>query len=104
MLNPLTLGSLTGFITSTLISHPRSPVARYRPQISFLKKVQLLPQFKIFYKKEKAFVFHHWLVMAFLLALSFWLFQTFNFFRGFLMGGIGQGLTFRDRFEFRQRA
>ena len=103
MFNPLTFGSLMGFLTSTVISHPRSPVAKYRPQIKVFKKVQILPQIKFFYKKgERVFTCHHWLAMLALLFLAFLFFQQYTFVKGFLVGGIGQGLTFRDRFEFRE--
>lgn len=104
MFSPLTLGSLTGFLTFTLASHPRSPVAKRRPKINLFKKLELQPQLKIFYKKEKALVLHHWLAMLILLIFSFLFLQEYGFLKGFLMGGVGQGLTYRNRFEFREKS
>lgn len=102
MFNPLTLGSLTGFLTFALTTYPRSPIAQRRPQIKLFKRIQIQPQLKIFYKKEKAFICHHWLWMLALLIFFFFFFQPLGFLEGFLMGGVGQGLTFKDRFEFKE--
>ena len=102
MINPLTLSSITGFLTFTLASHPRSPIARKRPTIKFFKRIQIQPQLKIFYKKERALVLHHWSWLLALLVLFFFFFQPLGFLEGFLMGGVGQGLTFQDRFVFKE--
>lgn len=101
-MDPLTLGSLTGFLTFTVTTHPRSPVAKRRPKIRLFNKIELQPQLKIFYRKQKALILHHWLAMAIILVFSFFFFEEHVFIRGFLIGGVGQGLTYRDRFHLKQ--
>ena len=51
--------------------------------------------------KDKAIHFHHWFVSIFMI----YIFKSFpnnytNFFIGFLIGHIIQGLSYKDRFEF----
>lgn len=103
MFDPFVLGLLAGYLIWTFLSHPKSPVRKLCPKINFGKRVQILPQWKIFYKKEhKALIFHHWL-SAVLILIFFLIFSNgLVFLKGFLVGSIGQGLKYQDRFQLRE--
>jgi len=71
------------------------------PKLKFYR-IEFLPNLRL-HLKNNILHFHHWLLFLCLLALLsviYPLFHEFTMFKGLLLGGIFQGLTFRDRFTF----
>jgi hypothetical protein len=102
MLTQVVSGLFIGYLFWTLLSHPKSPIPKLCPKINLGKRVQILPRLKIFYKEHKALIFHHWLC-AILILIFFLIFSDgLALFKGFLVGSIGQGLRYQDRFQLRE--
>jgi len=102
MFNQFVPGLFIGYLTWSFLSHPKYPIRKLSLQINLGKRIQILPQLKIFYKKNNAFICHHWL--HFLLILIFFLIFSNGliFLKGFLIGSIGQGLGYQDRFQLKE--
>lgn len=94
-------GFLGGFLASWLISHPhKSPVYRKIPEKK-IRNISVLPNLKI-HRQDKHYHFHHWMHLSafYLLILSLRrnLIKS-KFLHGVFLGGILQGLTYKDRFH-----
>lgn len=94
-------GGALGYFLFWLASHPtRSPIRKRIPQKQF-KSVEILPEIKIV-RKNKEYHFHHWLNISTLYLLIFLKKKRLphsKFFNGLMVGGIIQGLSYKDRFK-----
>ncbi|MDO8551854.1 MAG: hypothetical protein Q7S03_04235 [bacterium] len=95
-------GLISAYFLWTAGLHTKSPIVKHCPKFKIGNRIQILPRLKIFYKKDKAFICHHWLyalpLLLFLLAFS----DGLIFAKGFLLGSVGHGLTYQDRFQLRE--
>jgi len=99
------VSAIFGYGTLRATSHPDSKINRKLPTLK-LKNVQILPSIKITIRGHIIHV-HHWFHFAILLCIS--IFVTGGILdswltRGFLMGGIAQGLRFSDRRIFSKKS
>jgi hypothetical protein len=95
---------LAGYITFRLATHPDSRLHKKLPQIKF-RHVQIFPSIIITIRTRIIHI-HHWFSFSILLCIS--IFVTAGILdswltRGFLLGGIFQGLRFPDRNIFQKR-
>lgn len=92
------MAAIAGFIILQLVTHPtKSKIRRKMPDIK-TKRVQVFPVWRIWYN-DKIIHFHHWFNFALLLIISVFVTSSFldsNITRGFLLGGVLQGLTLKD--------
>ncbi|SRR5258708_7809041 len=104
---------ILGFIFYKKFSKPKKRLfhSSHLVQKIEIKHIEILPCLKIPLGR-KEFLFgryhlhiHHWLYLGMLLGLSLLidsnLFGRLSFLDGFFVGGIIQGLTYRDRFKLR---
>jgi len=93
------IGGALGFISFTLTSHPKSPIAGKLPQKKF-SRFQFTPELKV--ELRNRFIhLHHWIIFIGVYALILTIERGFlqaDLFQGFVIGSIAQGLTFEDRF------
>lgn len=94
------LGATAAFSLFTIISHPRSKIYKNIPRVK-VKNVDVLPNLRI-KRKEKIYHIHHWLywssLYAYLLLRKKRILKK-TFLHGFIVGGILQGLAYKDRFK-----
>jgi hypothetical protein len=92
------ISTVIGYVTSYIISYPNSKINRKLPKIK-LKNFELLPSTRITIR-GRIIHFHHWFNFTLLLCISIFanggLLDSWLT-RGFLFGGIVQGLRFPDR-------
>lgn len=95
---------LSGIVSFTILhfmSHPSSRFNKSMPSARY-KRFSLSPRFS-FEAKNKIFHLHHWMVFG-LILLATQIFDTRfippNILYGFLLGGILQGLMYKDSFKF----
>ncbi len=91
------LGGSVGFILFMLATHPGSKVNRRLPEKK-IKNLQIFPRFNVS-AKNRVYHVHHWMFLTPILLVVQSLFQS-NIIHGFFIGGILQGLMFKDRFRF----
>lgn len=92
------LSSVAGYAVSHLISNPKSKINKKLPTIK-IKGVEFMPSIKISVK-GRIIHFHHWFNFTLLLCISVFVTSALLdswLTRGFLMGGVVQGLRFSDR-------
>jgi hypothetical protein len=99
------LSVIFGYITFRLLTQPNSRINKRLPQIK-LKNIELFPSIIITIRGRIIHI-HHWFEFTVLLCIS--IFVTGGILdswltRGFLLGGIFQGLRFSDRNIFQKRA
>lgn len=90
--------SVLGYFTMRATSHPNSKVQRKLPCVT-VKNLQILPNVRITIK-GRVIQLHHWLQFTILLCVSVFITSPFldsPITRGFLLGGIIQGLQYPDR-------
>ncbi len=92
-----TLSVILGFVLSYFISHPNSRLNKKLPEIK-IRSIQFIPCIKVKIRGKIIHV-HHWLFLSVLFVVSI----TFGggildtiFSKGFILGGIVQGLRFPD--------
>jgi hypothetical protein len=92
------LSAIAGFAILQYVTHPtKSKIRRKMPDIK-TKGVQIFPIWRIWYD-DKIIHFHHWFNFALLLLISAFITSPFldsSIIRGFLLGGVLQGLTLKD--------
>jgi hypothetical protein len=98
------LSALFGYTTMKATSHPGSKINKKLPHLK-LKNIEFLPSIKITIR-GRVIHLHHWFHFTLLLCIS--IFVTGGILdswltRGFLVGGIVQGLRFPDRNIFQKR-
>lgn len=90
--------TVLGYTTFHLTKYPHGRVGKKLPKVK-LKAIELSPSFKLNFRNHTIH-FHHWMNLMILLAISvpmtgfFW---DSAFAKAFMVGGIVQGLTFKDR-------
>lgn len=98
-------GTLLGFSFFWMTSHPKSPVNKKLPEKN-IKNLSYSPHIRI--KKEgKAYRLHHWTIFSFLYLPLIFIKKGFlksKIMRGFILGSIIQGLTYKDRFDVLKKA
>ncbi len=93
------IGSVIGFVSFTLTSHPKSPLSKRLPKKKF-KNIHIVPEIKLL-AKNKVVHLHHWLIFSSVYVASLFIHKGFlqsDVFQGFVLGSIAQGLTYEDRF------
>lgn len=92
-----------GFIIAFFFSHPTHPISvkRKMPLIR-IKWVELTPNLKIRLRSYEIHI-HHWIhILVIYITLTVYpgnLLESHLAIQGFLLGGVGQGLLYRDRFS-----
>lgn len=89
-------GALIGFLLFTLATHPKSRINKKLPDKK-IRNVQLFPRINVSTRNRIVHV-HHWMFLTPIL-LFIQNFTQSNLLHGFLIGGILQGLMFKDRFK-----
>ena len=91
------IGGVTSFLVFHLASHPKSRIGKKVPHAK-IKRVQFLPHLRI-EAKNKILHIHHWMLFApiylFVQAKGSGILQS-DLLNGFLIGGILQGLMYKD--------
>ncbi len=87
-----------GFLLFTIVADDRSPLRRRLPRFK-VKRIELFPTIRI-YTSRRFVHFHHWFIFSVVLLIS--LFATggllgYLFTKGFLLGGVIQGLTLKNQ-------
>ena len=98
------ISALIGYITFRFTAHPTSLIYKKWPRIKF-KNIDFFPNIKITIH-GRIIHLHHWFNFTILLCIS--IFVTGGILdswltRGFLMGGILQGLRYPDRGIFKRK-
>lgn len=91
------VGGSAGFIIFMLATHPGSKVNKRLPDTKF-KNLQVFPRLSLS-ARNRVFHVHHWMFLTPILILIQNLSQS-NILHGFVIGGIVQGLLYKDRFNF----
>jgi hypothetical protein len=97
------IGGLLGFALFWLSSHPESPVKKRLPERN-IKNVDYIPNVKI-RGRESHYHVHHWMILSSIYAVTTLLKRRVlksSILHGFLLGGIIQGLTYKDRFRVKK--
>jgi hypothetical protein len=92
------ISSLAGYTTFHFTSHPNSRLHKKIPTVK-LKNVQFLPSIRITVR-GKTFQLNHWMHFTILLCVSIFMPSAFLdswYTRGFMLGGLVQGLRYSDR-------
>lgn len=92
------LASVLGYFVSHLISSPKSKINKKLPLIK-IKGVEFMPSIKVTVR-GRIIHFHHWFNFTIILCISVFVTSAVLdswLTRGFLMGGVLQGLRFSDR-------
>lgn len=90
------LGGIIGFIVFTAVTHPKSKINIKLPDKK-IKNFQIFPRVNVA-TRNKVIHVHHWITLA----LTYLVIQGFiqlNIINGILLGGIFQGLLYKDRFK-----
>ena len=90
--------TVLGYTTFHLTKYPHGKVGKKLPKLK-LKAIELSPSFKLNIRSHTIH-FHHWMNLTILLAISVPMTGVFwdsAFAKAFMIGGIVQGLTFKDR-------
>ncbi|MGH7245557.1 MAG: hypothetical protein ACREGI_01335 [Candidatus Levyibacteriota bacterium] len=99
-LSKIAIGTGIGFGLFWLTSHPKSKLHRKLP-VKKIKQLHIMPNIKI-EGKEKTYHFHHWMLLI-ILYLPFMMkkrFRKSKMLNGIVLGGVLQGLRYKDRFQF----
>jgi len=97
------ISAVVGYITFRFATHPNSKIYKKWPRIKF-KSIDIFPNVRITIRGRIIHI-HHWFSFTILLCIS--IFVTGGILdswltRGFLMGGVFQGLRFPDRNIFQK--
>lgn len=90
------IGGIVSFIAVTIFFHPKSKVNKKLPE-KRIKNFQIAPRVN-FSVRNKVIHIHHWfyLIPVFVFVNNL----NWDIARGVVLGGIVQGLFFKDRFKF----
>lgn len=89
-------GGIIGFVIFTIGSHPKSKINIKLPDQK-IRNLQVFPRVNVV-AKNKVIHIHHWIILA----ISYLLIQNFiqiAIVNGILLGGVFQGLLYKDRFR-----
>lgn len=95
MLETLT-GGIIGFIVFTVGSHPKSKINIRFPDQK-IRNLQVFPRINVV-ARNRIIHIHHWISLA-IVYLVIQNFIQVNIVNGILLGGIFQGLLYKDRFR-----
>lgn len=89
--------TLVGYIANHFVSQPKGKINKKLPTVKF-KFLQFSPHIKIYLGKGRVIHIHHWFSFSVILVVSVYTGGLFDSFaaNGFLLGGIAQGLTYKD--------
>jgi hypothetical protein len=90
-----------GYYLFLLFSHPEKKQHRL-PKVR-IRNIELLPNLKI-HGRSKTYHIHHWVVLSIVLALGAFVYEGIirsPLLNGVTIGGILQGLRYKDRFKIR---
>ncbi len=90
-----------GYFFSLHISHPEKK--KYKLPKLKLRNVEFLPNIKI-HGKKRTYHIHHWVILSVILALGAFVYEGIirsPLLNGVTIGGILQGLRYKDRFKIR---
>lgn len=93
------VGAIVSFLAFTLATHPKSKINKKLPEKK-IKNLQIFPRVSISIR-DRVFHFHHWILLTpvYLFLSNVGGFLSTNVVHGLFLGGIMQGLMFRDRFR-----
>lgn len=98
------IGFTCGFVTYLFTSHPR--LLKNKFPVKKFGRLSILPHLGITIRKT-FFRIHHWLYLSIVLAVVVFLTKNFLetnlFLKSILVGGIFQGLIYKNRFKFCER-
>lgn len=97
----LIISAVVGYFFFLYLSHPKKKKHKL-PKFS-VGRLDILPNLRL-HLGSKTYWFHHWLLLAIIIAVPIILREDFQFpmiINGLLAGGIVQGLFYSDRFQFR---
>ncbi len=96
-------GAMAAIPTLHMLTHPKSRIKkRFLPKLKY-SRIELNPKSGAYIRLKmgnKSIGFHHWMNFAIILAVSIpatWAVLDAHFTKGFLAGGILQGLLYSDR-------
>jgi hypothetical protein len=99
------ISGVASFFLFHVASHPKSKINKKLSKITpstKIKRVELFPRFNI-EAKNRRFYIHHWMLLAPLFVVT----QTLgkgilqsDMLHGFMLGGIVQGLLYKDSLKF----
>lgn len=96
-------GFLIGYLVCLFFTHPKR-LKNKLPSIN-VGRLYIAPNIKIKIR-GRFFHLHHWvhltIIFTVMVYLSQDIFVTYLFWKGIVLGGISQGLTYKDRFKFRE--
>ncbi len=98
------LSGIASFAIFHYVSHPKSKIHGKMPSAKF-KRVQVFPRFNI-ETKNRVFHFHHWLVITPIFVGTQFVSKgvlSSDVLHGFMLGGIVQGLLYKDSLKFVHR-
>lgn len=97
----LLAGIISGFSFFVLTSHPGKSPVRKLPE-KRVKNISYFPNIKA-HGKTEYYHFHHWMIFSLLYPLVFVKkkLRRSKLLHGIMIGGIVQGLTYKDRFQIR---
>lgn len=104
---------MNGFITATIsflssytffnyFTHPKKKKHKV-PHFKFWR-IEILPNFKIHFQESVVHV-HHWILLSAFFVFLIFIYEGFQLvtIKSLTLGGIVQGLRYKDRFQFRLR-
>ena len=92
--------AVLGYLAFSLTKHPHGKIGKKLPEVK-TGPVQISPSIKL-HAFGRTIWMHHWLNLAILLAISIpvnWGLLDHSIAKGFMLGGILQGLTFSDALQ-----
>jgi hypothetical protein len=95
------ISACVGYFFFLYLSHPKKRKI-YLPRVK-ISRLEIFPHLRLHIGK-KTYWFHHWFYLSLLIAIPVIIGEGFIFplvIDGILVGGIFQGLTYSDRFQFR---
>ena len=92
----------SGYTFFLYLSHPAKKKHKV-PHVK-IKNIEILPNLKIHYRST-TFWIHHWILLSALAITSFIAFEGMHlaFLKGAAIGGVLQGLRYKDRFHIRNK-
>lgn len=103
MLTSFIIGAIIGYLIFHLTTHDYHPksIKKKLPRVKY-KNIELSPNIKIRLKSRELWL-HHWINLAVLFVIahvySVDTVLAHTSFQGFIVGGVAQGLTYKDRFQ-----
>lgn len=94
------VGGIISFVVLTLFTHPKSKINKKLPDKK-IRNVQVFPRINVS-ARNRVFHFHHWIMLTPVYLFLHNLTHS-DILNGAILGGIIQGLLFKDRFKVMSR-